>query len=1232
VAEISAPGLSSFAELVVQSPIVRLASGGIGIRHRDEHERVALDLPFEQLSIFARRYETSAALARMPIYAIAALGDLDAEPIPAHEPTRDGDDHNDDDERTPPRLEPVPVVHQPLGLLGTDHVGYASFDLGVLRTERTLEALRRAGVVRPGREVRIGLRHLWVMPFADPLLIIDALREGDIGPSLVALRIDLDDQRVEGRQLGAPMTSMQDPGILDWRMSPGSFTLAGALLVGEDGCETLLPTNLATQRWRFAQVARVANTLWERRSDETVQDQRGVSRVIWEERYRLGRIFEYTTEWFPMGHSLGQLAYSLPLAPGEVVKIAVLDWSRSDAGTRDEATSLSESLVHDQVRDRSLTESVHALLDEWQRGGTFMGGVAASGGMGGGGMGLGGAASLGGAYTTSSGTRNLTADTSQRIADAFHQASSALRELRSTVVVQTEQQEGSQAQTRVVANYNHSHALTLLYYEVLRHFRVVTRLATSRPALLVDFHLNRTAFRDEGTLLAHRAELEAGLLDRRLLPAFDALDRVRVGRAAFEASKTAPKPPGPGDAWIDRMQITIATGGAGGGGTDGDPYIDLKLVSGATVETHQIEPNDTSNPRLLGHPGYDDFEDGDKDTYGLKPQAPLKWADLRGFVVGLDGGGDWRIDHLKLEGFTLAGDPILLHDAAFGRDLPNDTETTELLTLRPPAGPAPPGMESFVAPADLQAVDLLARHLEAHRHHYDRLLWLGEDPNDRAVRFEHYALDGTPLLELIENRAIEVSGDWVAFPLAADDPAPGATPSPEALARRAFDAPAVDVTDPTDEFIEQLLTLPSRGVFAEAKLGHCNASEFIDPMRFWDWQTSPIPHQAPDIAPVDTGSRAKDVEGLKPTAFPNSLVNIVNPQALPDPTGLAAALKVLGTPEIFRDMSAKTEVGSLLEKLSDNATAMASQGMRSSARQDLLRDIRGANELSDGKRAGLVEDLLRHDVGGLPEPGKGTPPAGGGATTPTGAGATTPPGGSTTPAPIMPKAAGPTIPPKPKLPTPPPAAATRGLAFALNFQRVKVGTTAVGRATITVRGAADAEAAAQLGYVPGVTIGPPTDLQGEFMPETWNDMAFFDGGLVLRSQHTRAPGRIHVVVSYEMGLVNRADLVAGAFIAESAPFDIDPVDGTFTMVNGTDYKPPASGDTVMLTIVPHIETVTLTVSSSDALSGQIASKIGGAAILSAEVTSADSETTGTTTTRTVALAYLTGGLDFTQVM
>ena len=72
--------------------------------------------------------------------------------------------------------------------------------------------------------------------------------------------------------------------------------------------------------------------------------------------------------------------------------------------------------------------------------------------------------------------------------------------------------------------------------------------------------------------------------------------------------------------------------------------------------------------------------------------------------------------------------------------------------------------------------------------------------------------------------------------------------------------------------------------------------------RFWNWQDSPIPITAPDIAPLQLGSRAQE-EDLKAGNFSQPLVNIVSPTSLPEPTGMAAALQTIANGNMFRDMS-----------------------------------------------------------------------------------------------------------------------------------------------------------------------------------------------------------------------------------------------------------------------------------------------------------------------------------------
>src|SRR5262249_43775435 len=62
---------------------------------------------------------------------------------------------------------------------------------------------------------------------------------------------------------------------------------------------------------------------------------------------------------------------------------------------------------------------------------------------------------------------------------------------------------------------------------------------------------------------------------------------------------------------------------------------------------------------------------------------------------------------------------------------------------------------------------------------------------------------------------------------------------------------------------------------------------------------------------------------VTPTALPAPVVQITSPLSAPDPIGLAAALKVLGTPDIFRDMSGTKELEDLLKGLSSGAMGLA---------------------------------------------------------------------------------------------------------------------------------------------------------------------------------------------------------------------------------------------------------------------------------------------------------------------
>jgi hypothetical protein len=67
-------------------------------------------------------------------------------------------------------------------------------------------------------------------------------------------------------------------------------------------------------------------------------------------RVRPGFVNEYRLSFVPIGHSLGQILYSFPLAPGESVNFVVIDWRRRDSALRNETTKLGRMSWPTQIQ------------------------------------------------------------------------------------------------------------------------------------------------------------------------------------------------------------------------------------------------------------------------------------------------------------------------------------------------------------------------------------------------------------------------------------------------------------------------------------------------------------------------------------------------------------------------------------------------------------------------------------------------------------------------------------------------------------------------------------------------------------------------------------------------------------------------------------------------------------------------------------------------------------------
>ncbi len=857
----------------------------------------------------------------------------------------------------------------PLGILTTDHVGYVSFDLKKLRPDVQLILARAIDERRkePNPPTKVAI---WIYPYGSTERY-DAFAQGRFATDAVVARLSLEWHTLPPAISNMGPRALQNPSLTDWRLSPASFAASPKALVGEDGCEEMVPANLALNEFVLRQVVRVTDP-----PDGLVP-----------EPYKFAYVDEYKVSWFSLGHSLGEILYSLPLAPGETVKLAVIDWSWDSLTKRDEATKLTEDVLHQTHRDRTITETVKAGLRELQRGSSLMGGTAHSSGATGSadwgilgvGAAVGDAFSLGGATASSEGSRELSAENVQRLNDSFSQASSAQREINSTVVVQARQEEKETIQTRTFSNYNHSHTLTILYYEILRHYKVTVEWIRRRQAVLVptapDWFTSADAPRHA---LQNRTVLEQALWDKKYLEGFNSLEREnhRTQLAIARGTKTLPVP---ANKQFRYFTFHIKTGNIATHLDTKNPdlrnHIDilgtLEGEFGSKKLLGQDAPDDTilNPPGSLIHTNLINF-------FTSKPEAStILWGSLFSITLSITPEGNGAavsLKFIKVFGHDTNGEIVELIHNNYELEPGGELHISEKFVLILPIN-RPPLTTPFPDPPIEELEDKakareLIEHLGYHDSYYNRAVLLQADPVKLSKSFQTKPwLPGKTLAEHVDPTPLEVFGDYVAYPLAkqplqitdqalivelatslhSSDPArqQWAQEKLASVTEALTDAERADVMKNialATSRSERLITLPTRGVFAEGKLGHCNISEEIDNTRFWKWEEHPIPIEAPGINPVTPVQPQPQQVNTTPTAFPQPLVNIVNPSPAPDPTGLTAALSLLGTPNIFRDMSGRQEVADLLKKLSDNTILIADAANRARGIQAKYGSAEGA--------------------------------------------------------------------------------------------------------------------------------------------------------------------------------------------------------------------------------------------------------------------------------------------------
>lgn len=264
-----------------------------------------------------------------------------------------------------------------------------------------------------------------------------------------------------------------------------------------------------------------------------------------------GHILHYNVVTKADGYSMGELLYSLPLAPGQKKQIVMFEQSHTLQGSETQRISQNESLAASLVNDVDISDTIAGNINEDVSGRSSATTAGVSGGFGLGaiidavGVSLGVSGGVANAHSTASqnSSRAISAYFHERMKNSITQNAQSYREMNATVIstVQEGQQYG--VTSEVIANHNHCHSLTMMYFEVLKHYAIYQELSHVEeclfvPLLMTDF-TRENVFKWRDVLAKHLLPMPSETYlqpftvikygrQHPLLKGFDAIDRIKT--------------------------------------------------------------------------------------------------------------------------------------------------------------------------------------------------------------------------------------------------------------------------------------------------------------------------------------------------------------------------------------------------------------------------------------------------------------------------------------------------------------------------------------------------------------------------------------------------------------------------------------------------------------------------------------------------------------------------------
>ncbi|MGH3496283.1 MAG: hypothetical protein ACRDP1_02300 [Nocardioidaceae bacterium] len=692
----------------------------------------------------------------------------------------------------------------------------------------------------------------------------------------------------------------------------------------------------------------------------------------------LGYVLSMSQRWTFQGLALGNLVYSLPLAPGEQQQVAIFE--RVDTARVSESEFFTEEQAQQQsaLADTSTQATFNSAFSEAVTGHSSFRTESDSSSWGGSLIIVSGGGGSSSASGTSSQSLQGQRNSSQQAAQATHSAAenqaSARRSAARTGMRIATASESEQLTTKVITNHNHTRAMTMQYWEVQRLYDVTSAVDGLTLTVLVPLQVARfippgqpatlsdaSQVSSRGQVLARYASIiKHGDVLEQALPR-----RLQHGLRMllqFAADPQATVEPAGGVA-EDVVQIALQ-------GT----FLAAETIYITAVSDRGTRIGPVKLANNAAHIPQEEFQSKEQLTEWLVQQRQssisvctgalalpptMNRANIVGFEISrifaqvaytlvsaavaemkalqqlLGASTDW-INQALASSITasnpqrstvflspgdletsLGGPQVFNFQAAIeeldasGNAVPSSQEqyaNDSLGGIELPQQPYPVPARQL-APVlrynEILEIERMAAHVVRRTLTYSRAIWASMSDDERAILLEAYTIgvppgglaDATqmvPLLNCVENRVLGYFGNSMIMPfiipqaLAQSDQADGTPLDPVKLHDALLAYQTTTFTPP-----HSTIALPTRGVLAEAVLGHCPSAEKVDLRRFWNWQDSPA-DTAPTISPVQLPTTSESIAAAM--TAPNSLTtlpSLIN-NVLTAPSPDSALLQALG--------------------------------------------------------------------------------------------------------------------------------------------------------------------------------------------------------------------------------------------------------------------------------------------------------------------------------------------------